>query len=431
MILSIVSKIKALRLRKNMSQNNLCGDCLNRVILSKIENNRMLPSIPQLMHISEKLGMPVNYFLTDSDMQNSSEQQIGEEAIDFEALFTQEHFYDIVKSYEFEKCAFNNYSDNIKSYYIGMSYFKLNIYSEALKHLKKFVSLYKKSDSNIQKEQVLSILSVYNTLFNIMLRNKNYEKGKTYLLTAIKYLYLYNASDTLISFIIHSNLAYIYLVRNEFNSIIKLLDPFLSSHQNQQFVNIMPDIYISLNIAHYNTGNYEKSIMYIEKAIYMFLYQENYIEAGECYLNYINALRYAKRYDAAIDIVEKCKKDYLSNKVLYNRFLIQEMILNFNLHNYDRILEMAYHADLKILPKISKCNYFFMLGMVETIKGNYKSAHNYLLKCEKTFQHENYTNDLEILYQALYIISGDIEFKNKAVEYHNRAGRKNIVIESE
>lgn len=431
MISNLGNKIKALRLKNNMSQNDLCGECLNRVILSKIENNKMLPSIPQLIYISEKLGKSVNYLLTDSDVYDFVDNNINKELNDFEKLYIKECFYDIVKSFEFNSCVYNDNLDFRKFYYVGMSYFNLGIYHEALKYLKKYLNLYSKKEQIIQENQIQYVLDCLNTLFKIMLRNKNYNKGKSYLLIAKKYLYLYGASNTLTSFIIHSNLAFIYLHINEFSSIIGLLEPFLSTHQNLQYVKIMPDIYISLNIAYYNIGDYEKSIMYIKKAIYMLLCQENYEEAAKCNINYINALRYTKRYNEALEIIKKCKEDYLNFEIIYNRFFIQEMIIYFNLGDYSNMQKVAEKVNLKVLPKISKCNYYYLLGINDVIKHNYKSAHAYLLKCEKVFLNESYTYDLKILFEALYLITEDVEYKHKAENCVNITSRKNIFIDTD
>lgn len=431
MLSSIGSKIKGLRLQNNVTQNDLCGDCLSRVILSKIENNKMLPSIPQLIYISDKLGKPTSYFLSDFGAQKALDKNTDEEKTDFETLYMQEHFYDIVKSYEFNNKQFSCDKNITKYYYIGMSYFNMDIYHESLKHLKKYLSFYEKAEYSLQEKQILLVLNTLNTLFKIMLKDKNYAKGKTYLLIAKKYLYLYNAQDTLLSFMIHNNLAYIYYVNIEFDNIINLLDTFLSSHQKLLYVDIVPYMYISLNIAYYNTDDYEKSIIYINKAIHMFLCQENYSGAGKCYLNYINALRYSKKFDEALIIVKKCKEDYKSYETLYNRFLIQEMIIYINLNNYKNILQIVDKVNLNALPKISKCNYYFILGIAETVNQNFKEAHNYLLKCEKVFIKENYTYDLNILYEALYVITGDIEYKDRAIENQNIIGRKNIIINTD
>ncbi|MGH2331961.1 helix-turn-helix domain-containing protein [Thermoanaerobacter mathranii] len=38
---------------------------MNRVVLSRIENGKSLPSLEQLIYIAEKLEVPVGYFFSD------------------------------------------------------------------------------------------------------------------------------------------------------------------------------------------------------------------------------------------------------------------------------------------------------------------------------------------------------------------------------
>ncbi|EGD50643.1 helix-turn-helix domain protein [Thermoanaerobacter ethanolicus JW 200] len=65
MNISIGTKIKSLRLQKKLSQSELCGNFMNRVVLSRIENGKALPSLEQLIYIAEKLEVPVSYFFSD------------------------------------------------------------------------------------------------------------------------------------------------------------------------------------------------------------------------------------------------------------------------------------------------------------------------------------------------------------------------------
>ncbi|WP_236612037.1 helix-turn-helix domain-containing protein [Caldanaerobacter subterraneus] len=66
MLSSIGDKIKALRLQKNLSQSELCGSFMSRVVLSRIENGKALPSLEQLAYLAEKLEVPVSYFFSGS-----------------------------------------------------------------------------------------------------------------------------------------------------------------------------------------------------------------------------------------------------------------------------------------------------------------------------------------------------------------------------
>lgn len=64
-------KIRALRLRRGMTQAELAGDCITRNMLSRIENGAALPSIGSLLHIAEALEVSPAYFFDDSERPQS------------------------------------------------------------------------------------------------------------------------------------------------------------------------------------------------------------------------------------------------------------------------------------------------------------------------------------------------------------------------
>lgn len=63
--MTIGDKIKALRLQKKITQSALCGDVITRNMLSRIENNVALPSLPTLRHLASALGVSAGYFLDE------------------------------------------------------------------------------------------------------------------------------------------------------------------------------------------------------------------------------------------------------------------------------------------------------------------------------------------------------------------------------
>ncbi len=62
----IGKRIKLIRKRRKMTQSELAGKEITRNMLSRIENGYALPSLPTLIHISDKLGVPVSALLDDS-----------------------------------------------------------------------------------------------------------------------------------------------------------------------------------------------------------------------------------------------------------------------------------------------------------------------------------------------------------------------------
>jgi transcriptional regulator with XRE-family HTH domain len=75
--MNIGQKIKSLRIAKMLTQNELAGDNITRNMLSRIENGFALPSIQTLMYISEKLGVPAGYLLSEESEDFGYKKLIG------------------------------------------------------------------------------------------------------------------------------------------------------------------------------------------------------------------------------------------------------------------------------------------------------------------------------------------------------------------
>ena len=427
-------KIKSLRLQKHITQQDLCGNFMNRVVLSRIENNKMIPSLEQLNYISQNLGKPVDYFLSDSlesrnlqDRQNNSYDADKRSCIS--ELFLKENYYDIAK---LDDDGINNSEmpdDFNLNYYIGMSFFKLDIYFKALKPLKKYMHQYNNSGIEMQQKHIADLLTCINTMTVINNKNKNYSKSISYLRTALKYICLYNYGSNRMSFVIYNNLAYLYLKTGEYHKAIQLLESFFDKHNDMLFIDIAASIYLTLNICCCNTGDYSKSLKYIKKAIYLYLYKDKYLEAGECYLNYINSLRFSGNFEEALTVLNQCKQKYERYNDLYQRFIIQEMILKFNMGDFQGVIYEANTISLKNLSKRNKCDYFFMLGHAFYVMQNYKKAHEYLIKCEKFYLSSNFYKDLCLIYNDIFDITKDIKYKELFSKYKDLpASRKNICI---
>ncbi|WP_432416355.1 helix-turn-helix domain-containing protein [Thermoanaerobacterium thermosaccharolyticum] len=427
--LYIGSKIKALRLQKKISQSQLCDNFMNRVVLSRIENNKALPSLEQLIHISERLEVPLSYFVSDVKYDELIEYIDNSSSI-IGDLFNSQNYYEIVKLIEYNHDEFLKIQDFNKYYYAGASFFNIGLYNDALKYLKRYVNLFLKSKEDIQKLNIDNFCQALNILFKIMLKNHNYEKGICYLELAKKYLCELDSLNHSICFIIHNNLAYLYLNTNQFQKVINLLESFINTHDNFIYVRAMPHIYMSLNIACYNVGDYDKSIKYIEKAILLFKFFDDEYDAGRCHLNYINSLRYSGNLDKAFEIANRCKNEYKKYNKLYLSFFIQEMILFFNIGNYEKVMEISSNIEVHQLSEMSKHNYEFMMGHIKYLHNDFNSAYNLFKKCEKYFLTQYYYRDLLLLYDDLYNITKDIFYKTKRSKIMNKNGRKNIVMDS-
>ena len=65
--MTIGEKIKNLRKEKGMTQNELSSGIVTRNMLSLIENNSAKPSLGTTRAFAERLGVPVEYLISESD----------------------------------------------------------------------------------------------------------------------------------------------------------------------------------------------------------------------------------------------------------------------------------------------------------------------------------------------------------------------------
>ena len=63
--MTLGEKIKKARLEKGLTQSEVSEDKITRNMLSAIESNKSIPSIDTLLHISDRLELPIAYFLSD------------------------------------------------------------------------------------------------------------------------------------------------------------------------------------------------------------------------------------------------------------------------------------------------------------------------------------------------------------------------------
>lgn len=422
----IGSKIKDLRTKLEICQQDLCNDILSRTVLSKIENGKVTPSIFQLKHIAQRLNVSIDYLISDSTEQLDMpiENNISNSLLN--KLYEDQRYYQIIMFYEKE--LFKNIKDINLNFYVGYSYYSTEFYKNAALILKRYLSNYLNLDSAERDPYVINFAIALNTLSKMMLTNSNYDKAIHYCSLAKKHLEMQNKTHIRIYHLIISNIGAIYCMANNYVKCIDVLEDFLNKNKDLGFLKILPNMHLSLNIAYYNIGEYKKSIKNIENAIFLYNYSGRNYDAKHCYLNYINALRYCKQFDEAFRVLEQYKIMYSDSKELKPNFSIQEIILYFNIGKYDIAKKLLEQVKTKDLSPLNKNSYFFIKAHIFYLEKNITQSLYLFQKCEKYFSKHNYTYDLSLIYDDLFQITNNLDYKNKAEYYKQKDGKKNIIV---
>lgn len=420
----IGSRVKCLRIKNGLSQQELCSEKLNRTILSHIENNKMLPSLEQLNYISDELGVNICYFLTEDNNNNCCNEVL---ISTYHDLYIRNEFIKIIQTYS-EEIKRHNYKEEIlKLFYVGMSYFNINAKGDSLKYLRKFIYRYSKLSYDNQKELALQAVICLNTLFKLMLQNNNYEKGIKYLSIAKKYLYLFDIIDTEESYIIHSNLAYAYFLIGKYSNVIQLLESFIKYNKKHIYSEIIPDIHLSLSLAYYNLEEYSLAIENINRSSFFCTYIGKADFAMLNNLNLINVYRFCGEFERAFSLVEDCKSKCIDNTETYLRFIIQEAILFFNTNRFDKAYDVLTSIPFNQLSINNKHEYMLIKAHIAFLNKDYKSAMNFYKKCKNYFYKNNYNYDLSLIYTDLFYITSDETYLELIMNLKSMPYRKNIV----
>jgi tetratricopeptide (TPR) repeat protein len=426
MITSIGSKIKELRRKLELCQEDICCEILNQTILSKIEHDKMLPSIPQLEHIANCLHASINYFFVESELQSSSRYSISENKSYLHNLYEQKKYIDILNLYESN--GFQHLEAIDVNFYVGMSYYISELYNNALKLLRRYITDYKKLDNEKKHNSTENYAAVLNKLHFIMLKNSNFVKSIKYLYQAKNDLERYQKTATRIYFVIINNIGSTFCRAHKFNETIEVLEKFLNLNKDNTYISILPSIHLSLNVAYYKIHNYTEALKHIKAAIWLFKYTGQNSYAGECYLNYINCLRFQLKLDEALDLADRLVDEYSHDAIMQNLFIVQKMIVLFNMGRFDDLLSLSKDLYINDLRKRSKMEYFFMLGHTEFVHGEYSKSYNHLIKCEKYLNSNKYYTDLSHLYDDLYHITDDPRYTEESERFSQMEGIYNILI---
>lgn len=410
MTIFLGEKIKNLRQKKFLSQVALSNKILSRPTLSKIETNKILPSLEQLIYLADQLDVPISYFFSNNTQSNNDCNILNT----IDELYQNKKYFDIIHIYE-------SIQDDelIYNYFIGMSYFNIDIYDSASKYLKKFISKYKSQCEKLKSTYVEQVAIALNTLSKILLKNKNYHKALKYLFIADNYLKSYNGKDKKIYFIVNNNIAGIHGMQNEYITSKRHLINFLTNNLDLHYSSVMSSIYINLNIFCFFLKEYEDAINYVKKAIFYYnLNNRNYDEL-ESYFNYLNALRYLHKFKNAIELIDTITSKAESFPEIIEMFKIQKFIIYYNSKEIKKLIEYYNHETLnvKLLRKKSLMDYYYICGYIEYSNSSFKKSHANFLKCEKFLINNKRYLDLSVMYNIFAEILDAEEYKVKAKEY--------------
>ncbi|WP_346939908.1 helix-turn-helix transcriptional regulator [uncultured Clostridium sp.] len=399
-------KIKTSRKGAKLTQNDLSCDILDRSTLSKIENGYIYPSIPQLMHISKILNISMSDLLCeDTSPCDVSISSISKNLNELYANKEYNKIIDTINPYDF-----------ITTYYVGLSYYKLNLREESKALLEKCEGLFYLLRDDLKPVYAENLSIAITTLGRLVINSFSDVENYNYLIKGLNYLDVYNLKNVKTYFIIINNIGVYYLYIYKYEKAINFYVTFLKNNLDSLPTTVLALIHSNLNIAYFSIKNYDKAIEHVKKAIFFFYYIGNIFECGKCYINLFNAYLYKNETNKAYDTINEVFDKFEDIKII-NIFKICELVLLYNTNKINQIIVKKKSINYGTLRESSKIDYDFIMGYVYFKQNKYKSAIKHFNKCINSLIERKRYLDVSIAYDALYFMDEKEDFKEKFLEY--------------
>ncbi|MGL5152683.1 MAG: helix-turn-helix domain-containing protein [Clostridium sp.] len=424
---NIGERIKSLRKEKGLTQSDVSGEVINRVVLSRIENNLQDPTVSQLLHISKILDIDISeLFRSRSTSFKRKDEFFDKIAI----MYNNKEYYDIIKFYDLYKSDFGRIRDKSKNFYLGVAYFENNMFDESEKWLKKYVAYGLKEPEEVQEKIVIMLCEAFNNLCKINAMKKNISLSLHYLDMGYRFVTKFHVESSYIGLAILNNKCINYLSLMRFKKIISICRYFETTKQSICYPATYVNIHKTLSVAYLNVGDYEKAIEHTKKVIGLYEFMGEHVKKALAYTNYINSLRFSGNFQGALRISKYCREEFKKDELVLNEVLVNELIIYFNMNDYDRVENLVREINMLNLSKDFNADYNFILGTLFMREGKVSKA----IKCFKnglTFLiNTNYNYDLYKLYDNLYSLTGEVIYKESRDGINLSKFELNILLEN-
>lgn len=223
--MTLGDKIRSERLKSGMTQTELAGDHITRNMLSQIENNVAIPSVPTIKYIAKRLKISAGYFLNDT-----------EDEFIYKKMYAIDTIKESFKNKQYKHCidlclALNSTDDEIE-YILSNLYFAVAYENFVLGNLKTAENLFATSLNHAKNtvytsNKVLyyaeSFLDYINSINNNLIKTTKHNNHYTPYLETMIYLDMistFNRKQNVIDNIDKKQLSEIHLKHIEAKKLI-------------------------------------------------------------------------------------------------------------------------------------------------------------------------------------------------------------------
>ncbi|WP_425448707.1 helix-turn-helix domain-containing protein [Dethiothermospora halolimnae] len=406
--LTLGEKIKKERKKHGMTQSDLAGDFITRTMLSKIENDVAKPSIETIQYISEKLDLPVSYFIESMVRMDMNKKSNVETAFEHSSFLRKNNGYEKSIKYLEDTLEKNEFEKNNIYYYrclynLASSYREMGNINKAKDILKSIIPVLE------EKKDYYYLSRVHSIIGYILFERDQYKDSEYNLFKSIEYLEKSYVDDIIHEIRINYNLAYCYYLQKKYDDALKYLKYALTLSDERNCNYNLGYMNMLMGVIYNRLDNIEKAVYYTDKGRQFFNFKDDFYYKALCQQNL--GIYYTKLgdYDKALDNLKSSLK-YFENRdddKKINDIIADTITALTKKGYYDEVNSYIDRVDEELLSDKSRAIYYINIARYLINKEDIAKAKEYLSKVEDLSDNKYILHDLYIELGNISSMEGD------------------------
>lgn len=415
-MVSLGQKIRELRIRKGLTQQELGSGIVTISMISQIESDKAYPSHKVLEQIASRLETPIEYFV--ADMQTQMEQS---------------SIYKLAKAY----LAAQNYD-------MAIPLFR-DLISTPAPHLPVHEVQYDLADAFLMSEEVEKAVELFEQVLDTVVRKndnhftllclnklgearysqENYPLALYHWRKAYETFSRVKEIDPFTRARIISNLAHAHFQLGEFEDAIRFYQESYNLLRGSTNLRQLAEVYLRLGISYQKMREWSRAVDYCHDALTIYESLQNIKQAIDVKANFALVEAEQGRTDDAITLLHECLSEYRRQEIPVDSAMIHREIVMLYVRS-GRLQEAEAFCQESLFLMAEQPEHqaqiYHALSAVKREQGEIPAAIEWLKRALNTFQERNQLRETRLAYQELanlYEHLGDYVMANDTLRQMN------------
>jgi tetratricopeptide (TPR) repeat protein len=409
-VVSLGQKIRELRIRKGLTQQELGAGIVTISMISQIESDKAYPSHKVLEQIAARLETPIEYFV--ADMQTQMEQN---------SIYKLAKAYMAAQNYEMAIPLFRELISN-PAPHLPVHEVQYDLAEALLLHneIEKAVEMFEQVlDTVVRKNDNHFTLLCLNKLGEARFAQENYPLALYHWKKAYETFSRLKEIDPFMRARIITNLANAHFQLGEYEDAIRFYQEAYNLLRGGTNLRQLAHVYLRLGISYQKIGEWSRAVDYCHDALTLFESLQNIKQAIEVKANFALVEAEQGRIDKAIDTLHECLSEYRRQEIpLENARIHHEIVMLYLRAGRLKEAEAFCQESLFLMAEQPEhqAQIFLALATVKREQGETSAAIEWVKHALQTFKERNQLRETRLAYQELASLYEQIGDYVKATE---------------